>query len=71
MSPLFPDTSHEAEEVLVRLLRETPPWRKFEMVNQMSVTVRKLNRIGMQKRFQTILRKKFSGDWRICGWGKN
>lgn len=51
MSPLCTDTSPEAEEVLIRLLRETPPWRKFEMVNQMSDTVRKLNRIGMQKRY--------------------
>jgi len=47
MSTLFTDTSPEAEEVLLRLLRQTPPWRKFEMVNQMSVTVRKPNQVGM------------------------
>lgn len=51
MSTLFPDTNPEAEELLIRLLRETPPWRKFEMVAQMSAMVRKLNQIGMQKRY--------------------
>ena len=33
MTALFPDTSPEAEDVLIRLLREAPPWRKLEMVD--------------------------------------
>ncbi len=51
MSTLFPDTRPEAEEVLIHLLREAPPWRKLEMVAQMNATVRKLNLIGMQKHY--------------------
>jgi len=27
---LFPDTRPEAEEVLMALLRQAPPWRKLE-----------------------------------------
>jgi hypothetical protein len=36
MTVLFPDTYPEAEAVLIRLLREAPPWRKIEMVDQLN-----------------------------------
>jgi hypothetical protein len=34
MTVLFPDTRPEAEEVQLELLRQTPPWRKLEMLGQ-------------------------------------
>ena len=40
MSTLFPDTRPEAEVVLIRLLREAPPWRKLEMVGQMNEAIK-------------------------------
>lgn len=51
MSTLFPDTRPEAEAVLIRLLRETPPWLKLKMVAEMNATVRQLNMIGMKKHY--------------------
>jgi len=36
MSVLFPDTSPEAKNVLIGLLRNAPAWRKLEMVSQMN-----------------------------------
>jgi hypothetical protein len=32
MTALFPDTDPKAEAVLIRLLRQAPPWRKLEVV---------------------------------------
>ena len=51
MSSLFPDTHPEAEAVLICLLREAPPWRKLEMVGQMSETVKVLALSGLKIRF--------------------
>lgn len=36
MTVLFSDTSPEAEAVLIDLLRQAPPWRKFEMVGELN-----------------------------------
>ena len=52
MSALFPDTHPEAEAVLIRLLREAPPWRKLEMVGQLNLAVRTMMRAGLKARFQ-------------------
>jgi hypothetical protein len=36
MSALFPDTHPEAEQLLLEMLRQAPPWRKLEMLGQMN-----------------------------------
>ena len=51
MSILFADTHPEAEAVLIRLLREAPPWRKLEMVGQMNEAVKTMMRSGLRERF--------------------
>jgi hypothetical protein len=50
MSALFSDTRPEAEAVLIRLLREAPPWRKLEMVGQMNAAVKTLMMCGLKSR---------------------
>jgi len=50
MSVLFPDTTPEAERVLIDLLRQAPPWRKLEMVGQMNQAVRTLALSGLRQR---------------------
>jgi len=49
VTTLFPDTHPEAEAVLIRLLREAPPWRKLEMVGQMNEAVKSLMRCGLSE----------------------
>ncbi len=51
MSTLFADTSTEAEEVLLDLLRRAPAWRKLEMVGHMNDTVRTLALSGLRARY--------------------
>lgn len=51
MSVLFSDTSPEAEEVLIDLLRKAPAWRKLEMVGQLNETVRTFALCGLRQRF--------------------
>lgn len=36
------DTSPDAEEVLLQLLRKAPPWRKLEVVSELNRTLREL-----------------------------
>jgi hypothetical protein len=64
MSPLFPDTHPEAEAVLIRLLREAPPWRKLEMVGQMNAAVKTMMLSGLRKRYPkdstTLLRRRMA-----------
>jgi hypothetical protein len=50
MSRLFEDTDPRAEAVLIRLLREMPPWRKMYMVGQMNLAVRQLAITGLKQR---------------------
>ena len=47
---LFPDTRPEAEAVLIRLLRQAPPWRKLIMVGQLNQAVRTLALSGLRTR---------------------
>ncbi len=65
MSVLFPDTRPEAEEVLIRLLREAPPWRKLRMVDELNQSVKLLAMIGLRERFPTEteaqLRRRLAG----------
>ena len=51
MSALFPDTRPEAEEVLIHLLRQAPPWRKLEMVNQLNQSIILLALAGLHERY--------------------
>jgi len=50
MSALFPDTTPEAERVLLDLLRKASPWRKLELVAQLNATVRTLALSGLRHR---------------------
>ena len=50
MSTLFPDTSPEAERVLIRLLREAPPWRKLELMADLNKMARSLTLSGLRQR---------------------
>ncbi len=47
---LSPDTRPEAEVVLIKLLRQAPPWRKLHMVDQLNQTVRTLALSGLRQR---------------------
>ncbi len=51
MTALFPDTDPKAEAVLIRLLRDAPPWRKIEMVDQLNQSVKLLALAGLRQRF--------------------
>jgi hypothetical protein len=44
------DTSPEAEELLFSLWRETPAWRKLELMEDMNRTVRQLALVGLRRR---------------------
>jgi hypothetical protein len=65
MSILFPDTSPEAEAVLIDLLRKAPPWRKLEMVDQLNQSVKLLVLTGLKERHpeetETQLRRRLAG----------
>jgi len=42
MKPLFQDTSPEAEQVLLDLLRKAPVWKRMRMVADLNETLRLL-----------------------------
>lgn len=44
------DTSPEAEAILFKLWRETPTWRKLELMEDMNRTARHLTLIGLRRR---------------------
>ncbi len=44
------DTAPEAEAVLFKLLRETPGWRKLEMMEDLNQAARQLALIGLRRR---------------------
>ncbi|MFQ5401710.1 MAG: hypothetical protein ACE5E7_19190 [Anaerolineae bacterium] len=45
------DTSPEAETVLFKLWRETPAWRKLEMMESLNQGARQLALMGLRQRF--------------------
>ncbi len=51
MKTLSPDTSPEAEKVLIELLRKAPAWKKLEMVSQITTTCRELALSGLRRRY--------------------
>jgi hypothetical protein len=59
-----PDTSPEAERVLIELLRQTPRWRRLQLADQMSLTVRNLCLAGLRRRHpeatEAEIRRRFA-----------
>ena len=45
------DTTPEAKAVLVRLWRETPAWRKWELMGDLNRTARLLALDGLRRRY--------------------
>jgi hypothetical protein len=45
-----PDTSAEAERVLIELLRAAPPWRRLQLTTQMSAMARNRAIAGLRAR---------------------
>jgi len=67
MSKLFLDTRPEAEAVLIKLIRQAPPWRKFKMMQQLNTTVRTLAIAGVRSRHpqadDTEVRRRLADIW--------
>ena len=57
MKPLFPDTSAEAEQILIEGLRRTPLWRKLQQVQE-------LNQLAEQFALATLRRQYPHADQR-------
>ena len=59
-----PDTSPEAERVLIELLRQAPAWRRLQLADRMSNFVRGLCLSGLRARHPTAseaeLRRRFA-----------
>ena len=62
-----PDTSPEAERVLLNLLRQAPAWRKLRMVEDTNRDVKDLLMAGRRHRFPhdppAMLRRRPAGLW--------
>jgi len=59
-----PDTSPEAERVMIELLRRAPIWRRLQLADSMSRTARLLAMSGIRQRFpqadEDELRRRFA-----------
>ena len=59
-----PDTSPEAEQVLIDLLRRAPAWRRLQLADRMSATVRELCLAGLRSRHpnasEVEMRRRFA-----------
>ena len=51
MKTLSPDTTPEAESVLVELLRRTPVWKRLQMVDEMHEILRQLAIADIRHRY--------------------
>ena len=62
-----PDTSPEAERVLIELLRQVPLWRKLRMVEDTNRSVKDLLMAGLRHRFPQEspmrLRRRLAEIW--------
>lgn len=45
------DTSPEAEQVLIELLRQAPVWRKWQITQNLRHTAKNLAMVGLRTRF--------------------
>lgn len=65
MNPLFEDTDPRVEEQLVQMLRQTPPWRKIQMVAELNATVKLMLLTGLRQRYpnasEAELRRRLAG----------
>jgi endonuclease/exonuclease/phosphatase (EEP) superfamily protein YafD len=50
MTQLFPDTSADAQRVLIERLRDLPPWRKLLMAGDLNATAMRLALMGLRAR---------------------
>jgi hypothetical protein len=59
-----PDTSPEAERVLIELLRKAPVWRRLQLADRMSNMARGLSLAGLRMRHpmasEVELRRRFA-----------
>jgi len=64
MQTQSPDTSLEAEKVLIELIRQAPLWRRMQLTDQMSRTARELAIAGLRLRHPSAseaeLRRRFA-----------
>lgn len=51
MSRYYSDTHPEIEALQIKLLRETPPWRKMEMLASLNASARELALAGLRRRY--------------------
>lgn len=51
MKPLSPDTHTDAERIQVELLRQAPPWRKLQLVGEMTETCQTLALSRLRERY--------------------
>lgn len=62
-----PDTSPEAERVLIQLLRQAPAWRKLRMLEDTNRSVKDLLMAGLRERFPqdspAALRRRLAEHW--------
>ena len=62
-----PDTSPEAEQVLIELLRRAPAWRKLCMVEDTNRSVKDLLMAGLREHFRgdspALLRRRLADLW--------
>jgi hypothetical protein len=50
VATLSRDTSPEAEELLLSLMRQTPPWRKMELLDGLNAMAREFAMAGLRQR---------------------
>jgi hypothetical protein len=59
-----PDTSAEAERIMIELLRKAPVWRRLQLADSMSRATRLLVMSGVRQRFpqadEDELRRRFA-----------
>ena len=69
-----PDTSPEAERVLMQLLRHAPEWRKLRMVEDTNRAVKDLLMAGLRQQFPqdppSVLRRRLAHLWLGPGLGR-
>jgi hypothetical protein len=53
MDPLWPHTQPDIERMQVERLRQMPPWRKMELMAEMTESVRTLALAGLRQRYPT------------------
>ncbi len=51
MTSYYSDTHPSIEALQVMLLRETPPWRKMEMLAELNMAARELAVAGLRQRY--------------------